>query len=84
MNAKRQQHWNLQIASLALVGLVCLVLPALPVARAEEPIKIQDNTYAYEFGSQLRFHLAVSGDVPIQSIVLAYRSSDTGGDQQDR
>jgi hypothetical protein len=62
-----------------LIGLLCLSLLVAPAVRADGPIEVQANDHAYTFGDELRFHLAVSGDTSIESIVLSYRTSDSQG-----
>ena len=49
------------------------------VAWADAPIKVLNNAHAATFGREMRFSLEVESEHPIQSVVLAYRTSDTGG-----
>jgi hypothetical protein len=57
---------------------LCTMLVSAPVA-AEGPIQVRASTHAYEFGNRVHFRLEVASATPIQSVVLAYRTSDTQG-----
>jgi hypothetical protein len=73
---------NLKATLLAVsCAVLCVLGSALAplLVAAEEPIQVQASTHAYEFGSQVRFHLEAASAAPIQSVALAYRTSDTQG-----
>ncbi len=72
MDRLRQGTYNL----IVICGL--LLAWTIPV-RAEEPIAVQVNEHQFAFGHQIHFGLQVSSGAPLQSIVLAYRTSDTQG-----
>ena len=58
-----------------MVWLLCgLFNPAM--VSAEQPIQVRANEHTFVFGQQVRFHLEVAGKDPIQSIILAYRTSE--------
>jgi hypothetical protein len=63
---------------LRLLCALCAALAPVPVA-AQDRIEVRVSTHAYAFGSQVRFHLEAVSAAPIQSVVLAYRTSDTQG-----
>lgn len=64
---------------LCLAWLLALLLGALwaPVpARAGPAITVVASEYSYVFGEEVRFHLQAKADVPIESVVLSYRTLD--------
>jgi hypothetical protein len=73
------------LASVALWGIAlwCLSLTGLPGGRppvlAQGSIRVLESAYAISFGHEMRFSLQVESASPITSVVLAYRTSDTGG-----
>jgi len=73
---------NLKATLLAIgCAVLCVLGSALTplLVAAEEPIHVLANSHAYIFGSQVRFHLEAESAAPIQSVALAYRTSDTQG-----
>jgi hypothetical protein len=61
--------------------LLCGLWVSAPVraegpARAEAAITIVASEHSYVFGEEVHFHLQAKADVPIESIVLSYRTSD--------
>lgn len=65
-----------------IIAVLCVILYGMPVrtqAAAQDPIRIQNIEHSFGFGHQVRFHLEATSSTPIQSIVLAYRTSDTQG-----
>jgi hypothetical protein len=66
----------------ALLGIVfcCLGWMAgkAPLALADETIRVLENGHTVTFGREMRFSLQAESDNPIVSVVLAYRTSDTG------
>ena len=67
---------RLLVCGLAIWGLG---LGAGRQALAQDPIRVLANEHGVSFGQELRFHLEAQADVPITSVVLAYRTSDTRG-----
>ncbi|MBN1640263.1 MAG: hypothetical protein JXA09_03430 [Anaerolineae bacterium] len=64
---------------LCAVYIACALLygaTAPAQVRADDPIAIQVNAHDYRFGEQIRFQLQASGETPIESITLSYRTSD--------
>ncbi len=66
------------------LGIVsALILFALtvwsPSTFADGPIHVRRNEHEFAFGRWVRFRLEVEDDNPLDSIVLAYRTSDTQG-----
>jgi hypothetical protein len=49
------------------------------VAHAQEGIEVRSNEHSFLFGQEVRFALQVTSADPIESVVLAYRTSDTQG-----
>ena len=72
MDCLRRVMYNL----IAICGLLLLWTAHL---QAEEPITVRVNDHQFAFGHQVHFSLQVSSGAPLQSIVLAYRTSDTQG-----
>jgi hypothetical protein len=62
-----------------LAAWFALSLALSPAVLAAQPIQVQANAHDFQFGEQLRFRLQVQAEAPIQSIVLAYRTSDMQG-----
>lgn len=62
-----------------LIVICGLLLLWIAHVQAEEPITVQVNDHQFAFGHQVHFSLQVSSGAPLQSIVLAYRTSDTQG-----
>lgn len=73
--ARRRRYTRWMLLSCAVL---CAWLGPWPV-RADGPIDVQANEHDFAFGHQVRFHLKAQSDAPIQSVVLAYRTSDTRG-----
>jgi hypothetical protein len=70
----------MSLAGLAMAcGLALLAMFCPLPAWAEQPIQVKANAHSFAFGQEMRFHLEVECPDPIQSIVLAYRTSDTRG-----
>ena len=71
------------LAQLFVGGIVlwCLGLTVLSAetAMAEGPIRTLENTHAVTFGREIHFFLEAESESPITSVVLAYRTWDTGG-----
>lgn len=63
----------------SLIVICSLLLVRTAFVQAEEPIAVQVNDHQFAFGHQIHFGLQVSSSAPLQSIVLAYRTSDTQG-----
>ena len=78
MSNGRPTHLTLRAACLA-AWLAILACTVAWVGQTEGPIRVQVNAHDFAFGQQVRFELQVASDHPIQSIVLAYRTLDTGG-----
>jgi hypothetical protein len=75
----RLGRWPWRLLKLCTRGLIVWGLFAGLLAHAQEGIEVQNNTHSFVFGQQVRFALQVTSANPIQSIVLAYRTSDTQG-----
>lgn len=60
------------------IGLILCLLP-LGRIEAQGPIQVHANRHEFVFGQQVRFQLEASSVAPIDTVVLAYRSSDTQG-----
>ncbi|MBN1937114.1 MAG: hypothetical protein JW934_20820 [Anaerolineae bacterium] len=67
-----------------LVVLALSVQPDPAHVLAETSIQIEANEHTVVFGQHIRFHLQVSSTANIQSIVLAYRTTDTQGTNVQR
>jgi hypothetical protein len=76
MRSRRCRRWLLTLFIWAGIAYGTLA-PAL--AFAEEPIRVRASTHTFVFGQTMRFSLTVSSASPVQSVVLAYRTSDTPG-----
>lgn len=67
---------DLRLRWVLILAVVACGLWIPSSARGESPIQVQDSTHSFAFGQHVRFHLTVASTAPIQSIVLAYRTSD--------
>ena len=64
---------------LALLIVVWATFPS-PVLSLD-PIRVQNNAHSYAFGQEVRFLLQVTGDAPIESILLTYQTTDAAETQ---
>ena len=78
-----RRGYKTSLVRLLVGGIVlwCLGLTVMSGERtlAEGPIRALENAHAVTFGREMRFSLQVASNSPITSVVLAYRTSDTGG-----
>jgi hypothetical protein len=78
-----QRVYRIGMASTILWGAALYFLGMLPVekslALAQGAIRVLESGHAVTFGQEMRFSLQVESGSPISSVILAYRTSDTGG-----
>lgn len=75
----RLRRWSWRLLKVCASSVVLWGLFAWCLAHAQQGIEILGNAHSFDFGQQVIFELQVAGADPIQSIVLAYRTSDTQG-----
>ena len=73
----KRQVWTQRRALWLALFALCALLPVSVVA--QDPIQVRVSGHDYEFGDRVHFYLEAASSVPIQSVVLAYRTSDTQG-----
>ncbi len=72
------RRW-LSLSPLFVTALACALLLLTMPTLADGPIRVRSDESAFAFGKWIRFRLELESQAPIDSIVLAYRTSDTRG-----
>jgi hypothetical protein len=76
---KSRIRFGILIWAVILVSGIVSVDANRAVSYADQPIQIKLNEHAFVFGQHVRFRLEATGEHPIKSVVLAYRTLDTHG-----